>query len=150
MYPDIVILPDSTSPLLQPLVRAVLNPGHDVRFIRDLFDSERNDWKAAWGDRREEFVQSFDVSDEILPRFWKAMQDQGIEIGSGKTFSNSDLRNANPTVATFLKARIAQQLYGTDAWFPLTYQYDADVMRALSSWTAAQELATYHGWVSGE
>ncbi len=149
IYPDVVIKPDSTSLLYQPLARAVLNPGHDFRFVRNIFDRDRNDWLSEWGKREDEFIQSFDVSEEVLPRFWKSMDELGIKVGRGQKFSESDRRSANEPIGTFLKARIAQQLYGTDAWFPLTYQYDPDVMHALSTWKDAEELAEYHGWAHG-
>lgn len=150
VYPDVIVRPDSTSPLLLPLVRAVLDPGHDVRYIRDLFDQNRQDWVAKWGTRRDAFMTEFDAEKELLPAFWKAMNEAGIEIGNGKSFSYADRAAASSTVALFLKARAAQQLYGTEAWYPLTYRFDPEITRALAIWRDAEKLAEYHGWSAND
>ncbi|NNE34830.1 MAG: S41 family peptidase [Rhodothermales bacterium] len=150
VYPDLLVLPDSSSSLLHPLTRAVLNPGHDVRFVRNMFDEEREAWMTRWKDRKDDFVASFDASKEVLPRFWRSLESEGITFGSGSQFNQRDRLDATPTIATFLKARIAQQLYGTESWYPLTYQFDREIMRALEAWKDAEELAGYHGWTEQE
>ncbi|MCB0720262.1 MAG: S41 family peptidase [Bacteroidetes bacterium] len=145
VYPDEVVRPDSTSPLYQPLVRTVLDPGHDVRFVRDLFDNDRDEWMKKWGERRSEFESSFDPG-PLVAEFWKSLEARGIEIGPGKRFSEADRRAANPTIGAFIKARVAQQLYGTEAWYPLTRQFDPEVNKAMELWPEAEALARYHGW----
>jgi carboxyl-terminal processing protease len=145
IYPDRVVAPDSTSILLHPLTQAVLGPNLDIVFIRDLFDREQAQWDKQWGSRESEFVTDFKIDQSLMNRFWEFAADRGVRVAPG-SLTPQQKAEAEPAIRAFLRGRIAQKLYGSEAWYPAIRAFDNDLNVALTLWPEAEALAAEHGW----
>jgi carboxyl-terminal processing protease len=148
VMPDVVIAPDSMGGINAPILRTVIRQGADVRFTREWFLERETDFREQWGDNREGFLSGFSVDDAFMTEFWAYAKDLGVEVVDGDsppsegTFSSGDLAESEDLLRTVLKARIAQRLYGSEAWFPIFNGIDQTVTGALELWSDAAALAT--------
>ncbi len=135
VFPDHFVEPDSTSLLRHPLFRGLNAQIADIRFVRDLFDREQDTWRERWPDRAD-FVQSFEVNQKLVRDFWTFVADQGLLSGAGAPEATSASRRAvEPLLKTMLKARIAQNLFGSSAYYPVVRSLDVDLQVAQQMWS---------------
>ncbi|MBO6573977.1 MAG: S41 family peptidase [Rhodothermales bacterium] len=147
VMPDIVIAPDSVGGMNAPILRAIVRQGADVRFAREWFLEREAAFRGTWMERQDEFVDSYAVPESFMEGFWDYAEGVGISITDGDSraedgvFSAEDLAESEALLRTVLKARLAQRLYGSEAWFPIFNAIDPTVLKAQGMWTDAAELA---------
>lgn len=148
VMPDIVVPPDSLAPINHPLLGAVVSRSHDAVFARRWFLDREPELRADWSDQRDRFIDSFSVDDDFMEGFWSYLAENNIVITDDTTgadgqirFSPTDARSVDPIIRTILKARIAQRLFRSEAWFPIFNRIDPMVQAALGQWAGAEALA---------
>lgn len=156
VMPDIVIAPDSLGGMNAPILRAVVRQGADVRFTREWFLDREAEFRSEWSDRQDDFLTQYQVTDQFMADFWKYAEDFDVKISTGDSapeegsFSPADQSASEDLLKTVMKARIAQRLYGTEAWFPIFNSIDPTVNKALGFWGDAEDLATLPAAENGE
>ena len=149
VLPDVVIAPDSTASIAAPLIQAIVRPGTDVLFIRDWFVQHEQALRSRWTDKRQDFYKGFTVDEELWQAFWTFAETKDLKIVTpgaavaDTVFTTADVAANRLTMETILKARMAQRLYGSEAWFPVYNQIDPTFIQALTRWSSAKELAAY-------
>ncbi len=161
VMPDVVVAPDSLSPLADGLFRRVLARGSAFLFIRDRFASNGEAIHDRWKDNKNDFLASFTVNPELWTDFVSYLKNQGYlflpagaggsgeaagQTASGKTgaedtFTVSDLKRARSGLETILKARLAQRLFRSEAWWPVFNTIDPTFQSALGLWPNAASLS---------
>jgi carboxyl-terminal processing protease len=148
VMPDFVIAPDSLAGMNAPILRAVVGQGADVRFTREWFLEREVAIRAEWGDRRDDFVANYAVTDAFMSDFWTFAEDFDVKVVDSDSlpaegeFSVADRAASAALLRTVMKARLAQRLYGTESWFPIFNSIDQTVTRALGFWSNAEDLAS--------
>lgn len=153
VMPDIVFAPDSLSPLATPLVRHLQVKGTVFLYVRDLIDGKGAGMRETWKGRQSDFNRQFKVSNSIwtdlveyagtksftfTPDISAVDHDKGI-------YTTVELESVRETLETIIKARIAQRIYRSAAWWPVFNTIDPTVNAALDLWTNAETLSAFHG-----
>jgi carboxyl-terminal processing protease len=153
------ILPDFTVPVdtLSLLMQAVLGRNLENGFVRDWLDRGGARLREDWGDRRDEFIDSFRVEDEDLDAFVEFAEQAGVYIGdvsedvaadsSAVTFSRDQLEADRLLLERLIKGRIASRMYDRSAWYPVYHEMDRTLLKAMDLWDAAEKLALHEGAV---
>jgi len=152
VMPDIVIAPDSLSPLSDPIIQHLRVTGTAFLYVRDLIDGEGASIRSTWKDRQGDFNRQFEVSDRIWTGLVEYADSSGFSFtADGKsvdhdrgTYTFDELDSARPTIEVIIKARIAQRLFKSAAWWPVFNSIDHTVNTALDLWTNAESLSAYH------
>lgn len=147
IMPDYVIQPDTSR-----LVRSVVGNGLDHLFVLEWFTERESDIRDAWADRRQEFIDSYEVDDEMLDAFWSFAKEQGITLTSDPAevsaqdgvFLRAEAMQEQERLKTHIKSQIAGRLYGGRSRLPILNQVDVGLKEALTLWGEAEELAAYH------
>jgi len=150
VMPDVVVAPDTLSEMATPIVSNSLRAGLPFLFIRDQFNTDGRDLRSEWDGRRDEFLATFEVSDDLWNRYVEYMKENDFSIGleadhDEKVFTVSELNDGRETLEVILKARMAQRLYKSEAWYPVYNQIDPVVQTALDLWDSASSLAGVAG-----
>ena len=147
VMPDIVIAPDSTSDLNAPLVGEAIRRGWAFLFARDMFETNGLAMRERWAQVPESFYAEFEVDEAMWTDFVAHAQDNGLVLdGSTEkedvaTFTRADLDASRHVMEVIVKARIAQRLYRSEAWYPVFNEIDPMITRIGSMWTHAESLA---------
>ncbi len=147
ILPDYIVQPDTT-----PVLGAVLRGGLDVRFTRQWFIENEGRLRDAWGDRQEDFNRDFEVEDEVWDAFWAYAAENEVTLtanaseadGEENVFTHAEADEQRDRLEVYLKARIAQELFGNRAWYPIYRTVDPELKAAMDLWDMAQNLAVYH------
>lgn len=156
VLPDFVVRRD-TSALFQTVIGNAL----DLIFVNDWFSAHESSLRDTWGDRQSEFVATFEVDEDLWNAFWAfAEKEDVIRIEDGApaagkvesladgekrmVFPPSEVERHRDRLQTILKGRVAQELYGNSAWFPIYQSIDREVQEAMKLWDRAEALAAYH------
>ena len=91
------------------------------RFIFSELEKDRAFYNTI---EKEDFISYFMVSDNILVAFYDYLNSFNINI--------NEFRISKPVIRVFLKATIAQQLYGTDEAYRVIVQEDAMIKALLN------------------
>jgi carboxyl-terminal processing protease len=151
ILPDVVLAPDTTSALFSPLVQAVVQTGANVLFVREWYLAREQTLKARWQDQAPAFYNTFEVDEAMWQDFWAfAAREQDLRLTDTPAeasveqdvFTRADAEASRSVIETILKARLAQRLYGSEAWFPVFNRIDPTVTTALTLWPSAEELTT--------
>jgi carboxyl-terminal processing protease len=151
ILPDMVLAPDTTSALFSPLVQAVVQTGANVLFVREWYLAREQALKARWQDQAPAFYDTFEVDEVMWQDFWAfAAREQDLRLTDTPAeasveqgvFTRAEAEASRPVIETILKARLAQRLYGSEAWFPVFNRIDPTVTTALTLWPSAEELTT--------
>jgi hypothetical protein len=68
-------------------------------------------------------------------------QDEGLPIGEGEdSFSMDEVNQARSTMETIIKARMAQRLFRSEAWYPVFNQMDPVIEEAMLLWSEANSI----------
>ena len=64
-------------------------------------------------------------------------------------YTTVELESVRETLETIIKARIAQRIYRSAAWWPVFNTIDPTVNAALDLWTDAETLSAFHSTEAG-
>lgn len=147
ILPDYIVTPDTSR-----LFRSVVGNGVDRLFVLDWFKQNEQRLRETWTERRQAFIDSYTVDDEVISAFWSFANKNGLSLTSDPAevsakegvFLRAEAMQEKSRLKTYLKARIAGRLYGGRAAIPILNQVDQDLNQALSLWDRAEALAAYH------
>lgn len=147
ILPDYVVARDSAY-----VLRLVTGTGIDAVYGREWFADNEQSLRMQWTDQQDAFVNTFTVSQEMWNGFVEFMTDNGITLVDRAEeasvpearIARTELAEYRPQLETYLKGRIAQELYGSSAWFDVYKNVDPELTSALSLWDRAETLAAYH------
>ena len=145
ILPDYIVAPDTAS-TFWPIVRS----GIDMMFIRDWFGAREADMRSQWTDRSQEFAQNFEVSNDMWESFLAFVQKKQNELSAeaetpipdSDLITVAQLTDNRAELETLLKARLARQIYGARASYPIYNRLDPTIQRATQLWNRALDLAT--------
>jgi carboxyl-terminal processing protease len=149
VMPDVVVAPDSLSPIGSPLFQRVFSQGSAFLFIRDRLTGNASQFESEWKDRKEEFLESYEVDRETWSDFVSYLKKNGFDFSPGQqsagskdsAFSSQDLEDAGDGLRTLLKARLAQRLFRSESWWPVFNTIDPTFQSALEMWGSARSLS---------
>lgn len=147
ILPDYVVARDSAY-----VLRLVTGTGIDAVYGREWFADNEQSLRMQWTGQQDAFVNTFTVSQEMWNGFVEFMTDNGITLVDSAEeasvpearIARTELAEYRPQLETYLKGRIAQELYGSSAWFDVYKNVDPELTSALSLWDRAETLAAYH------
>ncbi|HEX7069269.1 MAG TPA: S41 family peptidase, partial [Rhodothermales bacterium] len=147
ILPDHVVAPDTAS-TFWPIVRK----GLDMMFVREWFGAREAAMRAEWAGREDEFRSSFDVGDEMWESFLAFVPRKQAELAAEaetpapeeETITATQLTENRAELEILLKARLARQIFGARASYPIYNQLDPTITQAMKLWTRALDLAEYH------
>ncbi len=147
VMPDIVIPPDSTSDLNAEVVKASIRRGWAFLYAREFFETpEGLALRQEWAQRPDRFFNEFSVA----PSHWdgfvdyaekNGLSDTADEASSGESFATDDLEAYRGILEVVLKARMAQRLYRSEAWYPVFNSIDPMIGQLDGLWVHARSLA---------
>lgn len=154
ILPDIITPPDTAAALMSAIYRKNLT----LRFMREHFSAHERELRETWGDRPEAFVSSYAIDQALEESFWAYADEQGIRFSSEapgtvestvddsvavgvRTFRPQQKTARQPLVRTLLKARLAQNLYGSRLWYEIMAPADEELVAAQTHWPEADRLA---------
>ena len=146
------ILPDYIVPLdtlTSAVTKTIIGGSLDLLFAREWFEKHEQAYRDTWGDRKQAFIDSYQLEEEAWQAFWDFAAEKGIEVTddsaraeeSDDVFMASDVEAQRETIETRIKALIARQLYGRGVWHPIVNSIDPEIREALNLWDPAEELA---------
>ncbi|MBT6599774.1 MAG: S41 family peptidase [Bacteroidetes Order II. Incertae sedis bacterium] len=141
VMPDRVIAPDSTSALSAPIVQNSIARGYAFLFMRNLFDIQGEELRSRWVEDQDGFLSQFKVDPAMWQDYLQFAQDEGLPIGEGEdSFSMDEVNQARSTMETIIKARMAQRLFRSEAWYPVFNQMDPVIEEAMLLWSEANSI----------
>jgi len=140
ILPDHIVEPDSTTALAHPLMRALNRSMGDIRFVRDLFDREQDAWRARWSGSQQEFVAFYEVDAGLKRSFWNFVERDALLAEQDVAADDASKAAIDETLSVLLKARLAQNLFGSAAYYPVIQQLDIDLQVAQESWPEAEGM----------
>ncbi|MCZ6706012.1 MAG: S41 family peptidase [Bacteroidetes bacterium] len=149
VMPDVIVAPDSSAILSSPLVQSMLRTGVPFLFVREMVDLD-SELRNTWNDRKNEFIDEYAVSQNTWDAFLKFSEENGYTVASEESnhakrvFSRNEVTESRGILAIILKARIAQRLFRSEAWYPVYNQIDPVVQAALELWANAETLSAFH------
>lgn len=147
ILPDFIVQPDTSR-----LLRSVLGGGLDVRFVRQWFIEHEGELRDTWGDSQDEFAGEFTVPTELWDAFWTFADENGVKIAASDVevdpaegiFAREDVAEHREELETYLRARVAQELFGNRAWYSVYKDIDLELRESMKLWDSAETLAAYH------
>ena len=148
VMPDIVIAPDSTSSLNDLVVQNAMRHRYPSLFARNLFDSDGAALRERWLGQKEEFMSSYRIDEKMWQAYLAYAVESGLIVGTAtegtdQAFSQAAIDASRETLEVVLKARIAQRLYRSEAWYPVFNTIDPMINSALKLWNHAVSLAEH-------
>ena len=146
------ILPDYIIPLdtlTSKLASSIIGGQMDQLFAREWFETHEQEFRDTWGDRKQAFIDSYEVDPELWAGFWDYVKKEGVEITANAANANAEeniftveeQESQRRTFETRLKALVARQLFGRGVWHPIVNEIDPEISEALELWNMAEELA---------
>ncbi len=151
ILPDYIVKPD-TSSLSGFLQRREVDRLFSVT-TRQWFSGHDQELRRKWGDRKEQFLSSYNVPDEAVSAFWDYVEEKDIVTltddadkvdPTEQIFPKSETESARSIVENHVKGHLANTLYGRGAGQSLLNQTDPTVQEAMSLWPSSEELAAHH------
>jgi carboxyl-terminal processing protease len=147
ILPDQIVARDTATTL-----RVVNGSMIDATFAREYFSRNEQTLRTRWTDQRAEFISTFQVSDAMWRGFREQLSEGGIRVTqdagevsvSEGVILESELNRYRNHIETLIKGRIAQELFGSRAWFEVYRNIDPELNAALALWERAELLAAYH------
>ncbi len=143
ILPDYFIERDSASAFLRAVYRRPLTN----IFARSFFDREGEALRAEWGDRREAFIDAFEIDDATFEAFLDFSKDHGtviVENGGAddeEGFTRDQIEADRAFLKARIKARLAVSLFDTKAFYPIMHTVDRTFQEAMGLWLEAEDLA---------
>lgn len=145
VMPDIVIPPDSTTALNTAIVRASFQRAWAFLYARSFFDSPEGDQaREEWAQVPGRFFNEFQIDDTHWNGFVEVAEENGlntVDENGEAFFSRTDLEEQREILEVVLKARMAQRLYRSEAWYPVFNQIDPMIGQIDDLWVHAESLA---------
>jgi carboxyl-terminal processing protease len=150
VMPDAVMAPDSTSALVSPIVQYTILRGIPFLYSSHLFDTDGLNLRATWADKKDVFFDTFKVDEAMWNDYLTFAKEHGLTIGGESTeekptFTQEELNTHRGTIEVIIKARMAQRLYRSEAWYPVFNSIDPLIHSALGMWKEAADLAELSG-----
>lgn len=154
ILPDHVLPPDTmAAPVEQAIYQRAFAP-----LARAWFSANEQDLRDAWNGEEDAFLEQFTadaslVYELLAPAYdADARSDFGLRLVSSAAdaepdngvFYDAEVKERRDMLATYVKAYLAQQLYGSDVATPIYRQLDPELNEALKLWDEADKLATLH------
>jgi carboxyl-terminal processing protease len=147
ILPDYVVQPDTTQ-----LLRAVLGNGLDVRFVRQWFIEHEGALRDTWEERQDDFIAEYAITPELWDAFWTFSDENGVKIADDESevdpeegiFHRQEVSEHRTEIETYLRARIAQEMFGNRAWYSVYKDIDPELRESMNLWGRAETLAAYH------
>lgn len=154
ILPDHVIPPDTAAaPVEQAIYQRAFAP-----LARAWFSANEQDLRDTWNGQEDAFLERFTadgaVVEQILaPAYAEdARSDFGLRLVTAaadaqpdnSVFYDAEVKERQDMLATYVKAYLAQQLYGSNAATPIYRQLDPELKEALKLWSEADALASLH------
>ena len=155
ILPDYIIRRDSVSRFVQ----AVLGKRLDREYIRHWVDVHSEAFHNDWIDRKQEFFDTFQVSDASYDEFENLLaehnvfivEDEAIPVvDSEATPDETSKKNVYITrteaeaekywMKNLLKARIAVRMFDQGSWYPVRHEFDVTLGEAMGLWNSAEDL----------
>ena len=138
ILPDFIVPIDTASLLLREVFRRNLTN----TFARSWYDREGMALRQQWGERKADFVGSFQVTGPVFEQFLDFARQSGITFGDDPdSFSAEDIAADRAFLEARIKARLAVRLYGLDAFFPIIHSEDRTFKESMTLWESAIALA---------
>jgi carboxyl-terminal processing protease len=145
ILPDYIVQPDTSL-----LMRAFINKGLDILYVRDHFNRNEQALRDRWAGQESAFFESFEISDALWRGFLQFADEHGVKLTDDPTaldegsnvFSRQELESHRGELEVFLKGRLAQQLFGSRAWFHAYKQIDPELNEAMRLWDRAEALVS--------
>jgi carboxyl-terminal processing protease len=150
VMPDVIIPPDSTLILNSKLVQSLLQNAVMATFMRNEFDAAETKIRERWDGNRDEFLESFEITENQWARFVEYAGEQGFSFSATKAdaaekmYPQSNLNESRDVLEVLLKARMSQRLYRSEAWYPVFNGIDPVIEEALDLWLSADELVALY------
>lgn len=151
ILPDYLIRRDSISMYVQ----AVLGKQHDTEFVRQWIDTNGEAFHNTWEDRKDAFVDGFEISDETMRDFEAYLNEKGVHIVDAEVapedtetdryFTRAEAEQERAWMKNLLKARIATRMFGPGTWYPIRQEFDVTLNQALQLWPSAEDLLAMGG-----
>ena len=147
VMPDIVIPPDSTSDLNAEVVQASIRRGWAFLYAREFLETpEGLALRQEWAQRPDRFFNEFSVAPSHWDGFVVYAENNGLsdtadDASSGESFGPDDLEAYRGILEVVLKARMAQRLYRSEAWYPVFNSIDPMIGQLDGLWVHARSLA---------
>lgn len=147
ILPDYIVKPDTT-----PVVRSLLGNGLDMRFVRQWFIEHEGALRDTWGEDQEAFAANYEVSDEMWDAFWKFSAENDVKVTTAASevkpsegvFAQESVDEHRDEIETYLRARLAQELFGNRAWYTVYKEIDPELRESMKLWDRANTLAAYY------
>ena len=148
IMPDHVVAPDTAS-----LATFVRESQLDALFARKWFSENEQRLRSTWQSREDEFLSSYEVPGRAVDAFWTYAQKEDVLTLTAspdsvniaeRVYRRSEADSIQGIVASRLKGRLANTLYGSSVGRPILNRTDPIVQRAMTLWPSSQELAGYH------
>ncbi len=148
ILPDDVVVPDTTS--LSTFIR---ESQVDALFAREWFSRNEQRLRSKWQNREDEFLDAYDVPSEALNQFWTYAEEEDLltlttdatEIDpKERVYARSDADAIRDFLRSRLHGHLANALYGSGTGQPILNQTTPIFERAMSLWSASEELAGYY------
>lgn len=147
ILPDYIVRQDSISMFVQ----AVLGQRHDREFIRDWVSKNSEAFHEEWIDRKQEFLDDYQISDITYAEFEAYLADRNVFIvPDGQIpeeideetfyFERSDADAEKGWMKNLLKAHIATRMYDQGAWYPVRSEYDRALKEAMRLWNSVDDI----------
>lgn len=144
ILPDFFVAVDTAS----AFVRTVYRRNLDNIFVRSWIDREGEALRAQWGDRREAFIDTYEIDETLYEAFLDFAREQGVEIVAEKpddedadeVFTRAEINADRDFLEMRLKARLAVRLFDTRAWYPIMHAVDRTFNTAMTLWKEADGL----------
>ncbi len=143
ILPDYFVERDSVSSFLRAVFR---RPLVNI-YARSLFDREGEVLRAEWGDRRQAFIEDYEIDEATFEAFLDFGQEQGIVIieeggqDSEDGFTRAEVEADRDFLEARIKARLAVSLFDTKAFYPIMHTVDRTFKEAMGLWLEAEDLA---------
>lgn len=147
ILPDYIVKPDTT-----PVLRTVRGNGLDARFVRQWFIEHEGELRDAWGDEQDAFAADFKIAPEVWDEFWAYSAENGVKTTriasevnhSEGVFAQEAVDEHRTELETYLRARLAQELFGNRAWYTIIKEIDPEIRESMKLWDRANTLAAYY------
>jgi len=138
ILPDFIVDIDSASMFL----REVFSRDLANTYARMWYDREGESLASIWGERRNDFFDSFEVQESEFQRFLDYARIRGIRMGAGTDeFSEEEIEADRSYLEARIKARLAVRIFDLEAFYPIMHPEDHTLQEALKLWSEAEVLA---------
>lgn len=142
------IMPDYVVDVRADSIRRHLAQSNAVNaFARHWLDRHGEQMRTTWADRSDAFVHQYRVDEAQYEAFLDRARTEGQCVAPTEgaapdgAVACPTLREKQALMKVFIKAHLAQRLFGRSEWYPVYLQVDPVFTKALQRWPDAESLA---------